>query len=108
MVLKSSLKKILLNRTIPKEYLCVIKEKYEGSVRVFMQSGENVVEVTENHSMLGYRPLIILINTMPFKSGNKLPEQILLSFRTNKEFEIAQLRLKKIMDCKLGSFRYYV
>ena len=66
MSFKSFLKKHLLNRTILKEYLCVSKEKYDGSLKVFMQSGENISDVTDNHAMLGYKPLIILINSIPF------------------------------------------
>ncbi len=108
MSLKSFLKKQLLNRTIPKEYLCVSKEKYDGSLKVFMQSGENISDVTDNHAMLGYKPLIILINSIPFKNYISLPGQILLSFRTNNEFEVAHLILKKIEECKFNCFNYSI
>ena len=106
MSFKSFLKKHLLNRTILKEYLCVSKEKYDGSLKVFMQSGENISDVTDNHAMLGYKPLIILINSIPFKNDISLPKQLLLSFRANNEFEIAQLSLKKIEECKFNCFNY--
>ena len=106
MVLKSALKKILLNRTIPKEYLCVPKEKYAGSIRVFVKSGNYISDVTDSHSMLGYKPLIILINSEPFETENKLPEQLFLSFRVKHEDEIAQLKLKKIDGCKFNCHSY--
>ncbi len=106
MKFKSFLKKYLLNRTISKEYLCVSKEKYSGSLRVFLQSGENISEVTENHLMLGYKPLIIAINSIPFNNENKLPGQVFLSLKTKKEYEIARLNLKKIEDCRFNCYSY--
>ena len=106
MTLKSFLKKFLLNRTIPKEYLCVSKEKYADSIKVFIQSGENTFEVTNDHALLGYKPLIILINSTPFETDSRLPEHLLLSFRTIQEFEIAQLQIKKIEDCKFNCYSY--
>jgi hypothetical protein len=106
MTLKSLLKKLLLNRTINKEYLCVPKEKYDNSVRVFIQSSDNIFDITDNHAMLGYKPLVFLINSEAFDVEDRLPEQLFLSFRVKQEYEIAKLELKKIEKCKFNCYNY--
>jgi hypothetical protein len=92
----SALKKKLLGVSFPQEYLCLAKDLYVHPFRVEIEAKK--LDVSENHMMLGYSPLIIGI---PMPPGNNY-EKVTLNFLFEGKV-IASINMNQIHQVKAGN-----
>ncbi len=63
-MLKKAIKKLLFGINHPQEYLCLGLENFSNKFNVYVSFREksSIINVTENHIFLGYKPLVIGIS----------------------------------------------
>jgi hypothetical protein len=109
------LKKLITGITIPKQYVCLPLESFEQplSVKLIGCRGDAMLDVTQTHLFLGYKPVII---GMPFLKSDNLHNRMagedrpVLAFHHSdltdtgsyKKNSIAFLSLKRIGGRDLG------
>ena len=126
MLYKSKIKKLLFGTDPTAEYLCTGLEKFTDAFRVFLTTKEpsTVLEVSNSHLFLGYKPMVIAIpieNDHENIKGISMAKEICLSFNQS-EFKqdhlrnkfsadrasVARLFLKKIGQKKFGSISVFI
>ena len=85
----------------PQEYLCLAKETFENSLRVYLVANGNIVkDITNEHLFTGYNPLIftlhVPLSNESFQSGDQeiLPSSIDIFFCHSSSFQNGGLNKK--------------
>lgn len=109
--MKRFLKKILLGITLPQEYICVTFEQMNNRMKFFLESaGHSLVDVTENHILLGYKPLLIglTINEIAQNFFTNSPDVRVLHIGLSETEIIANLKMKCIVKKQLGADTFLI
>ncbi len=102
--MKKELKRILSGFTLPQEYLCVRQNEFVEPLKVFASDNslKNKVDITSHHLLVGYKPLLIAIDSQYLNEIKINPQDGLhLSFCTEKNIKLAELSLKFIKQLDL-------
>jgi hypothetical protein len=119
--IKRQLKTLLTGLAIPQEYACLALEEFQEPLAVFLtlKNQEVLVDVTQSHLFLGYKPLILAFTFNaddPNYAKINHEEQVCLSFTKNgfdfnvlwKNFKssrgsLARMLLRKIAEKNHGN-----
>lgn len=106
MILRDTLKRLIIGLTIPQEYVCIGLETLRPKLSVLLEvtNQQFSLDVTTSHLFLGYKPLIIgltfNVNDPNFEIVKK-QSKVTLQF-LNQQNSLARLSLLKIVERKLG------
>ena len=97
--MNAKIRKLLFGTSLPQEYICVSKEKLSNQFGAYLLTGNGSINITNEHILLGYCPVIIglspiMINLLSDLLENK--NEIVIVFGESVDEPIAKIELKKI------------
>lgn len=104
--MKLILRKILFGITFPQEYLCVSQNGFAAPLKVFAFDNtlKNKVDITSHHLLIGYKPLLLAVDIRALNEiRTNAQDDLHLSFCTEKNIKLADLKLKCINQVNLNS-----
>lgn len=100
--LGAQLKRWLLGSNLPNEYLCLKADSLPDALRAIVVLGDARIDVTDEHFLLGYKPLLIGISAF---RGDEVPAKsraATLEFIAGSGHPVASLDLVQVRDVRLG------
>jgi hypothetical protein len=97
----SRLKRWLLGTDLPNEYLCLKANSLPDGLSTVLVLGDDRIDVTDRHFLLGYKPLLIGISAL---QAHEVPEveKATLDFIAGSERTVASLNLLQVRRAHFG------
>jgi hypothetical protein len=100
--LVAQLKRKLLGSTLPNEYLCLKANSLPDGLRAMLVLGDARIDVTDDHFLLGYKPLLVGISAF---RGHEVPagaQAATLEFMARSGHLVASLDLVQVRQARYG------
>jgi hypothetical protein len=102
MALGAQLKRWLLGSNLPNEYLCLKANSLPDALRAILVLGNARIDVTEEHFLLGYKPLLLGISAFRGHEVSAQAEDATLEFITGSGHRVASLDLIRVRHVRFG------
>ena len=110
-MMNAKFRKLLFGTSLPQEYICVAKENLSNQFRVYLLTKNGFIDITDEHILLGYCPVIIGLSTAKNDSLSDLLDsknEIVFMFGESAEEIIAKVALKKIEIITFESICFFL
>jgi hypothetical protein len=110
-MLSPKLRNLLFGTSLSQEYICVAKEKLSNKLRAYLLRENDSIDITNEHILLGYSPVLIGISSSKSKPLSALLDDInetTIKFGVTSDNIIAQLTVKKIEKTEFGSVEFFL
>jgi hypothetical protein len=102
MPLVTQLKRWLLGSNLPNEYLCLKANSLPDAPRVMLVFGDARIDVTDDHFLLGYKPLLLGISAFRGREVPAEAEDATLEFIAGSGHLVASLDLVQVRHVRFG------
>ncbi len=93
-MINAKLRILMFGTSLQQEYICLAKDKLSNQFRVFISSDNDFIDITNEHILLSYYPLLIGISDEKDKGLNDLLDnrsEVVFNFGGTTDHIIAQL-----------------
>jgi hypothetical protein len=102
MPLVAQLKRWLLGSNLPNEYLCLKANSLPDAPRAMLVFGDARIDVTDDHFLLGYKPLLLGISALRGHGICVPAQEATLEFIAGSGHPVASLDLVRVRDVRFG------